>query len=58
MPGRVFRLDDDAVLNYLDGLGGLTDGKLMFLDTANIRQVSRRAAVTGEEILRAFYQVN
>ena len=57
-PGRVFRLDDDAVLDYLDRLGDLTEGKLMFHDTANIRQVSHRMAIAGEEILRAFYQVN
>jgi hypothetical protein len=54
-PGRVFRLDEDATLAYLDGLDGLTNNRLVFNDTALVRQVVRRAAVTGSEILGAYY---
>lgn len=54
-PGRAFRLDEDAVLSYLDALADLTEGRLTFADTALIRQVARRAPVDGKEILRAFY---
>ena len=40
-PGRVFRLDEDATLTYLDALSGITDGRLAFADTALVRQVAR-----------------
>lgn len=42
-PRRVFRLDEDATLAYLDGLDALTKGRLTFTDTALVRQVARRA---------------
>jgi len=58
-PGRVFRLDEDAVLDYLDALGGLTGDAMTFQDTALIRQVARRAQVNmtemKQEILRGYY---
>jgi len=54
-PGRVFRLDDDDVLAYLDTLAELTNGRLEFDDSALVRQVVRRAAVTPREILDAYY---
>ena len=38
-PGRVFRLDEDGVLPFLDGLDALTGGTLTFADTALVRQV-------------------
>jgi uncharacterized protein DUF4007 len=55
-PGRVFRLDDDAVLAYLDQIGELTGGRLVFSDTAMVRQVVRRGAITGKEVLDAYYR--
>lgn len=59
-PGRVFRLDEDAVLHYLDALGALTTDALFFQDTALIRQVARRAGgdmtELKQEILRGYYQ--
>jgi len=55
-PGRVFRLDEDAVLSYLDTLGDITGGRLVFNDTALVRQVARRGeAITGSEILDAYF---
>ncbi len=54
-PGRVFRLDDDAVLSHLDALDGLTGGRLAFQDTALVRQVVRRAPVAPAEVLEAHY---
>lgn len=38
-PGLVFKLDENSVLNYLDGLAGTTQGRLRFEDTAQNRQV-------------------
>jgi hypothetical protein len=54
-PGRIFRLDDDSVLSYLDEIGGLTHGCLSFIDTAMVRQVARRGAISKEEVLDAYY---
>lgn len=56
-PGRVFRLDEDSALTYLDGLEEVTGGRLSFNDTAMVRQVVRRAPVTGEEVLGDYYQL-
>lgn len=56
-PGRIFRLDEDAVLAYLDELDPLTHGKLVFNDTAMVRQVARRAPITGHNILDAYYNL-
>ena len=55
-PGRVFRLDEDSVMAYLDGLADLTGGRLRFDDTALVRQVARRGQIAGKEILDAYYQ--
>ena len=56
-PGRVFCLDEDATLIYLDGLEEVTDGNLFFNDTAMVRQVVRRGPVTGEKVLGDYYQI-
>ncbi len=55
-PGRLFRLDEDSVLASLDRLSDLSDGRLVFNDTAMVRQVIRRAPVEGMEILDAHYR--
>ena len=56
-PGRVFRLDDDAVLRHLDRLDTLTGGRLRFSDTIQQRQVARLSTIEKEEILDAYYAV-
>ncbi len=54
-PGRVFRLDEDATLAYLDELSALTDGNLLFADTALVRQVARRGNVDPLALLERYY---
>lgn len=54
-PGRVFRLDDDAVLRHLDRLETLSGGRLRFNDSVQPRQVSRHRPITGKEVLDAYY---
>jgi hypothetical protein len=56
-PGRVFRLDEDATLTYLDGLEEITGGRLLFNDTAMVRQVVRRGPITGAEVLGNYYRI-
>ena len=54
-PGRVFRLDEEAALGYLDGLAEATGGRVSFNDTAMVRQVVRRGPITGAEVLNDYY---
>lgn len=54
-PGRIFRLDDDTVLGYLDTLTEITQGRLTFSDTVMIRQVARHGEIHKEEVLNAYY---
>lgn len=54
-PGRIFRLDEDGVLFYLDDLAKLTGGRLSFSDTALLRQATRRERVDEMEFLRDYY---
>ncbi len=54
-PGRIFRLDEDGVLSYLDDLAKLTGGRLSFSDTALLRQATRRERVDEMEFLRDYY---
>ena len=44
-PGLVFKLDENSVLDYLDGLAEATDGQLRFEDSAQNRQVVLEASV-------------
>lgn len=54
-PGRIFRLDEDTTLGYLDTLESLTNGKLRFDDTALLRQVAKYGEIDSNEILNAYY---
>ena len=54
-PGRVFRLDEDATLAYLDALSDLTNGVLLFADTALVRQVTRHGEIVPMTLLERYY---
>jgi hypothetical protein len=56
-PGLVFKLDEDAVLGYLDTLEATSAGAYRFEDTPLSRQVLRTAGRSPEplEFLRAYY---
>lgn len=54
-PGRVFRLNDDAVLAYLDNLSDLTNGRLVFEDTVMVRQVAKHGDIAWGEVVNAYY---
>ena len=54
-PGSIFKLDDDAVLGYLDEIATTTGGKLSFSDTVMLRQVVRHDTLVKEDILNAYY---
>jgi hypothetical protein len=46
-PGRIFKLDEDSMTLRLDRLERITDGFLLYDETAGIKQVYRR---TGKEV--------
>jgi Protein of unknown function (DUF4007) len=57
-PGRVFKLDEDSVAERLFTLATLTKGRLIWDDTAGLRQVIRRTdnlEAVEVEMLRAAY---
>jgi hypothetical protein len=60
-PGRVFKLDEDAVADRLMALEELTEGDIQWTEQAGIRQVTRRGAAlnaidgTMNKVLRAAY---
>ncbi len=39
-PGRVFKLDEDSLVARLMGIGEVTAGKMVWTDTAGLRQVA------------------
>ena len=41
-PAQVFKLDEDSVLCYLDGMRDLSNGAIVFEDTAQVRRVVKR----------------
>lgn len=60
-PGRVFKMDEDAVTERLERIGDVTEGALTWSDTAGIRSVARRGAVTGAvkvNLLRSAYEAS
>jgi hypothetical protein len=60
-PGRVFKLDEDAVADRLMSLEALTDGDIQWTEQAGIKQVTRRGTAlnaidtTMKKVLRAAY---
>lgn len=55
-PGRVFKLDENAVADRIQALSKVTDGKLIWSDTAGMRQVIHTGGrVHSMELLEAAY---
>lgn len=54
-PGSVFKMDEESVIERLEKLPALTKGRLLFSDTAGLKQVFRKAAVTEQDWLDSYY---
>lgn len=56
-PALVFKLDEDSVLSYLDTLGDISDGAMVFEDTVHVRRVVRNASarIKPIDLLEAYY---
>lgn len=55
-PGRVFCLSEDALLQRLDRLAHVTDGALVFDETAGLRQLMIHRLPEPDELLAGCYQ--
>lgn len=54
-PGRVFKLSEDALSAYLDGIEESTDGAISYGITAGLRQLYRRSECNALGVLRTHY---
>ena len=54
-PGRIFQLDEDTLVEYLDRLENLTDGAFRYDETAGVKQVYRDRKIASTELLRRYY---
>ena len=57
-PGRIFLLDEDTLVEYLDRLDNLTKGALRYDETAGVKQVYRDRQVDPVKLLHSYYQDN
>lgn len=55
-PGRVFTLTEDAVMRRLDDLKRITDGKLVYDETAGLKQVIVHELPSPLRILKRYYR--
>lgn len=54
-PGRIFQLDEDTLVECLEGLENLTDGVLYYGETAGMKQVHRNRKIDLMEPLYRYY---
>ena len=57
-PGRIFQLDEDTLVEYLDRLDTLTKGALRYDETAGVKQVYRERQIDPMKLLDSYYQGN
>ena len=55
-PGRIFRLDEDAMTTYLETLNEITDGALQYDETAGLKQVYRHRDLGQMELIKRYYK--
>ena len=54
-PGRIFQLDEDTLVEYLDRLDNLTKGALRYDETAGMKQVFRDRKIASTKLLYRYY---
>jgi hypothetical protein len=54
-PGRVFKLSEGAITDYLDSLARVTDKTMSYDVTAGLMQVYRRGNIDPHELLTSYY---
>jgi len=53
--GSVFKLDEDSLIERLERLEHVSHGRLLFADTAGVKQIYRKASVTANELVNHYY---
>ena len=54
-PGRVFKVSEGAITDYLDALSGLTGNRMSYDVTAGLMQVYRRGPLAADDLLKSYY---
>lgn len=54
-PGRIFRLDEDTMIIYLESLEQLTNNTLQYGESEGLKQVYRRSDLDAMELLERYY---
>jgi hypothetical protein len=54
-PGRVFKLSEGAITDYLDSLSTLTGNEMSYDVTAGLMQVYRRGTLAADDLLKSYY---
>lgn len=54
-PGCVFKLDEDSLMGRLERLEHVSEGRILFSDTAGLKQVYRKASMQPMEPLEKHY---
>ena len=54
-PGRIFRLDEDTMVAYLENLSELTNDALQYNETAGLKQVYQHRNLDQMELLKRYY---
>ena len=54
-PGRIFRLDEDTMISYLESLNEITKGAFQYDETAGLKQVYRYRDLDPMELLERYY---
>lgn len=57
-PGSVFKLDENSLVERLDRLEQLTNGKLAYGETAGLKQLYRRSRVRSFDFLESYYRAS
>ena len=55
-PGQVFKLPEPEILEYLTKIDNLTNGALIFQESAHLRQVRRHESLDWTDLLNSIYQ--
>lgn len=55
-PGLAFKLDDNSLVDRLDRLEQVTQGRLVYGETAGLKQIYRRSNIESFDLLEKHYQ--
>ena len=54
-PGQAFKLDENSVMGYVEGLEEATDGAIGLDETAGLKQIYLRKEIDSMELLDGYY---